>query len=139
MGTLRRCLRPGGSLFLSVPNRMRSGRAAAEPLDSPPHHLTRWSRRSLEMLAGAAGLRMREIALEPVELSVPRDRLRERIRSAVSGIPVVGGFLGTMAPALAWRILLPAPLAPLYRRAGVFERAGMFGMSMAARFTEPPP
>ncbi|MBP2675711.1 MAG: Methyltransferase type 12 [Deltaproteobacteria bacterium] len=139
IGSLRRCLHPGGSLFLSVPNRMRSARAAAEPLDSPPHHLTRWSPRSLERLADACGLRLRDIALEPVELSVPRDRLRERVRSAVSGIPVVGGFLGTMAPALAWRILLPESLAPLYRRLGVFERSGMVGMSVAARFTEPSP
>jgi len=135
VSSLRRCLRPGGSLFLSVPNRARSGRSAFEPLDCPPHHVTRWSPEALQRLARGSGFRTREIALEPVELSVPRDLLRERVRSAVTGIPAAGGLLGKLLPALAWRILLPAPLAALYRRMGLFERAGLVGMSVAARFT----
>ncbi|MBP2673508.1 MAG: methyltransferase family protein [Deltaproteobacteria bacterium] len=137
VGSLRRCLRPGGSLFVSVPNRLRSGRPAFEPLDFPPHHLTRWSPRSLGRLAIVCGLQVRELALEPVDLSVPRDRLRDRIRSAAEAIPAVGGFIGTWLPKLAWRIVYPGPSAKLYRRLGVFERAGMVGMSMVARLSEP--
>ncbi len=65
---------------------------------------------------------------------MPRDLLRERVRSAVTGIPAAGGLLGKMLPALAWRILLPAPLAALYRRMGLFERAGLVGMSDSGPF-----
>lgn len=133
LGLLRRCLRPGGSLYLSVPNRMRSGRASLEPLDCPPHHLTRWSPCSLERFVGGGGFRVAELATEPVDVSVPRDRLRQRILSATRGIPVAGGFLGIWIHRVTWRIVFFAPLLALYRRLGVLERAGYYGMSVAVR------
>lgn len=139
LGLLRRCLRPGGSLFLSVPNRMRSGRASLEPLDCPPHHLTRWSPSSLERFAGCGGLRVAELATEPVDVSIPRDRLRQRILSATGGIPFAGGFLGVWVPRVAWRIAFFAPLLAMYRRLGVLERAGYHGMSVAVRCVEASP
>jgi len=136
--SLRRCLRPGGFLFLSVPNRMRSGRAPLEPLDCPPHHLTRWSPASLAALARQSGLFPSEVATEPVEISIPRDRLRERIRSAVRNVPAVGGILETWLPRAAWRAVFLPPLLSLYRRYGVLERAGFFGLSVAIRCVEIP-
>jgi SAM-dependent methyltransferase len=136
LGSLRRCLRPGGSLYLSVPNRVRSGRASIEPLDCPPHHLTRWSPGSLERFVSGNGLRVVEIATEPVDVSVPRDRLRERILSATDGIPVAGGFLGTWISRVAWRVAFFSPLLVLYRRLGVLERAGYYGMSVSVRCEE---
>lgn len=45
------CLRPGGRLFLSMPNRNRHAPARLEPLDCPPHHASRWQLRQVEMLA----------------------------------------------------------------------------------------
>lgn len=136
LGLLRRCLRPGGSLYLSVPNRMRSGRAQLEPLDCPPHHLTRWSPASLAAIVCRSGLLPAEVVTEPVELSIPRDRLRERIRGAVGKVPVVGGLLETWLPRAAWRVVFSPPLLALYRRYGVLERAGFFGLSVAARCVE---
>jgi SAM-dependent methyltransferase len=133
---LRRCLRPGGSIFLSVPNRFRSSRSSLEPLDCPPHHLTRWSPASLERFVGWNGLRVVEFATEPVDVSVPRDRLRERILSATSGIPAAGEFLGTWISRVAWRIAFFSPLLVLYRRLGVLERSGYYGMSIAVRCEE---
>lgn len=136
--SLRRCLRPGGSLYLSVPNRMRSGRAPFEPLDCPPHHLTRWSPVSLAAIARRSGLLPTEVATEPVELSIPRDRLRERIRDGVGKVPAVGGILGIWLPRAAWRVVFFSPLLSLYRRYGVLERAGFFGLSVAVRCVETP-
>ncbi len=138
LGSLRRCLRPGGSLYLSVPNRMRSGRAPLEPLDCPPHHMTRWSPASLAAIARRSGLLPAEVATEPVELSIPRDRLRERIRDAAGKVPAVGGLLGTWLPRAAWRAVFFPPLLSLYRRYGVLERAGFFGLSVAVRCVETP-
>jgi SAM-dependent methyltransferase len=139
LGLLRRCLRPGGSLFLSVPNRMRSGRASLEPLDCPPHHLTRWSPESLEALARRLNLAVVETATQPVDPSVPRDRLQRRVRDPAEKIPLVGGFLGTWLPPLAWRVLLSGPLVALYRRLGVLERMGFYGLSTVMRCKEPSP
>jgi SAM-dependent methyltransferase len=79
-----RCLRPGGRLLLSVPNRERSWREEGEPLDRPPHHVTRWGPAQLEELARRVGLSVEGVHLEPPDLSVARAlRLRtieERLR-----------------------------------------------------------
>lgn len=136
--SLRQCLRPGGSLYLSVPNRMRSGRAPLEPLDCPPHHLTRWSPESLSAVAGRSGLLPTEVATEPVEISIPRDQLRECVRNTVEKVPAVGGFLATWIPRATWRVVFFPPLLSLYRRYGVLERAGFFGLSVAVHCVEAP-
>ena len=136
--SLRRCLRPGGSLYVSVPNRMRSGRAPLEPLDCPPHHLTRWSPAALAALFRMSGFLPTEVATEPVELSIPRDRLRKRIQDIVGKVPAVGGLLETWLPRAAWRMVFFPPLLSLYRRYGVLERAGFFGLSVVVRCVEAP-
>lgn len=60
-----RCLRPGGRLLLSVPNRERTWREEGEPMDRPPHHVTRWGPEQLMRLAERTGLAMHEIRFEP--------------------------------------------------------------------------
>lgn len=59
---------PGGAVIISVPNSEGSLRWY-EPCKSnlPPHHLTRWSDKSLTALARAAGLETEEMALEPLQ------------------------------------------------------------------------
>ena len=49
--SLASCVRPGGAVFLSVPNRDRSARRPLEPLDCPPHHLHRWGPEQLRRSA----------------------------------------------------------------------------------------
>ena len=136
LGLMRRCLRPGGFVFLSVPNRFRSGRLSFEPLDCPPHHLTRWSPAALEAFVRRAGLAVVETASEPVDVAIPRERLRERVRAAAEKIPGAGRVLGKWLPPLAWRLVLSSPLAALYRRTGILERAGFHGFSVAVRCGE---
>jgi SAM-dependent methyltransferase len=135
---LRKCLCPGGSLFLSVPNRMRSGRALLEPLDCPPHHLTRWSPAALAFFLRQVGLTPIEIASEPVELSVPRDRLRRAIQVTFEKVPVAGGFLGKWLSRVAWRVMFVSPLPFLYHRFGLLERAGFYGHSLVVRCSVTP-
>ena len=61
-------LKPGGRLFLGVPRRDSYLAALRDfPLDLPPHHVTRWSSRALEVLARAAALRVEAIAASPLE------------------------------------------------------------------------
>ena len=58
LGALRTAaavLRPGGTLVVSVPNRLRLG-ADADDTDWPPNHLTRWTEQALRRALTAAGL-----------------------------------------------------------------------------------
>ena len=59
------CLRPGGRLLVSVPNRYRFWRNPNEPLDCPPHHLSRWAKPQLEELAQRCGLKLKRVHYEP--------------------------------------------------------------------------
>lgn len=133
-----RCLSCSDSLCLFAPDRMRPDSAPLEPLDCPPHHLTRWSSASLAAIAGRSGLLPVGVATEPVELSIPRDRLRECIRGAMAWVPVICGLLETWLPKAAWRGVFFPPLSSLYRRYGVLERAGFFGLPVAALCIETP-
>lgn len=61
-------LKPGGLLFIGVPNRdSYLGRLRDFPLDMPPHHVTRWSRKALTALAEAADLQVEAITPSPLE------------------------------------------------------------------------
>jgi 2-polyprenyl-3-methyl-5-hydroxy-6-metoxy-1,4-benzoquinol methylase len=53
-----RCLRPGGRLVVSVPNRERLRLGGLDPLDHPPHHVTRWSMTQLDELIARLDLEL---------------------------------------------------------------------------------
>jgi len=61
----RLALRPGGRLFLSVPDRERTARAAFEVFDCPPHHVSRWSAAQFARLAAAHGWELVRVDHEP--------------------------------------------------------------------------
>lgn len=132
--SLVRCVRPGGGIFLSVPNRDRSAKSSLEPLDCPPHHLSRWGAEQLRRIGGSTGLRLRELAFEPVDISVPAARIRDAVTRGVEKIPVAGKILGDTAGKVAWRVVLAPPLWDLYLNSGILERMGFFGLSVAASY-----
>lgn len=131
------CLRPGGSLFVSMPNRLRSVPKSLDPLDCPPHHLSRWSPAQLRTLADLLGIRLTRISLEPVENSVPRGALREKVMRFSGNYPLGGDSTGVWIHRFLWRLVLPDTLCSLYRHLGVFERMGFFGTSMLGHFVKP--
>lgn len=59
------CVRRGGRVFLSVPNVHRTIREPFEPLDLPPHHVSRWSADQLRRLADTFGLELVAVHREP--------------------------------------------------------------------------
>jgi SAM-dependent methyltransferase len=65
MAAARVALNPGGRLFLSVPDRDRTARAAFEVFDCPPHHLSRWSDAQFSQLADRHGWELVRIDHEP--------------------------------------------------------------------------
>ncbi|MEW6406563.1 MAG: class I SAM-dependent methyltransferase [Chloroflexota bacterium] len=62
-----RCLKPGGLLIIGVPAKDGfAGAAVNHALDMPPHHLTHWSKASLEKVATLFSLDLVNLAYEPV-------------------------------------------------------------------------
>jgi 2-polyprenyl-3-methyl-5-hydroxy-6-metoxy-1,4-benzoquinol methylase len=59
-------LRPGGLLILGLPNQRSYVRHMVNPLDMPPHHMTRWTRRSLIRLQAHFPLKLVRTAYEPL-------------------------------------------------------------------------
>jgi SAM-dependent methyltransferase len=137
LGRILQCLRPGGSLFVSMPNRLRAAREPLEPLDCPPHHLSRWSPVQLRKLGEVAGIKLLEHACEPVDAAVPREFLREKVKRIAGKIPLAGDFFGVWAGRGITRFLFPPFLCAFYRKTGLLERMGYFGLSMAARYVKP--
>ena len=64
VGAATSCLRPGGRLVISVPNR---GRISTDPfpvLDCPPHHVSRWTHDQFATLAAQFGLQLVQVRFE---------------------------------------------------------------------------
>jgi len=73
-----RCVRPGGRIFISVPNRRRYRRADTEPFDCPPHHTARWGPEQFVTLADHYGLELGEIHYEQPDLSMVVEKTFQR-------------------------------------------------------------
>lgn len=59
-------LRPGGKLILAVPNADSYLRLLPQLTDMPPHHITRWSARTMRSLCATFPLRVDRILYEPL-------------------------------------------------------------------------
>jgi 2-polyprenyl-3-methyl-5-hydroxy-6-metoxy-1,4-benzoquinol methylase len=59
-------LRPGGRLLLGLPNADSFIRYAFNPLDMPPHHMSRWPLRTLSLLPKFFPLNLNRVLLEPL-------------------------------------------------------------------------
>ena len=57
---------PGGRLIFCVPHADSFIRREFNPLDMPPHHVSRWTRRAIEGLEGLLGLSLVRIVEEPL-------------------------------------------------------------------------
>jgi len=133
-----RCLRPRGTLYVSVPNRRRICRGALESLDCPPHHLSRWAPRQFAWLAGALGMRLVRLACEPADPAMLRDWLPRRLAARLEKIPWAGAALGWLSTRILDRTVFHRRLLPAYRKTRFFDRLGFRGMSMLAAYVRAP-
>lgn len=115
------CVKPGGRFIVSVPYRDRILRTAGvEPLDCPPHHVSRWDAIQLEKLSELLGLSLEYICFQPPDMHTLRAHLRERLSPLFGpGKPFHIGGLGTTATRAFARLLVSKPLYQLYRRTGL--------------------
>lgn len=111
---VRIALRPGGRLFVSVPNVDRARPEAPQPLDLPPHHVSRWSASHARVIAERFGLELVRVDREP--------RL--------------WGTVVSRAPGLAQKLSAPAGRACM-RAAGATLYRGEAGHSLLFEFRAP--
>jgi 2-polyprenyl-3-methyl-5-hydroxy-6-metoxy-1,4-benzoquinol methylase len=131
----RACLRPGGSLFVSVPTRERTREAGLEPLDCPPHHVSRWAPAQFQTLAQRFDLRLRRVQTQPPTLStVSRLRERELQRRLC---PVLGARAGRSCARVLRKLTLPHRAYERAAQSGRYAHHGIFGHTMLAEFERP--
>nr|WP_249787305.1 class I SAM-dependent methyltransferase [Bradyrhizobium sp. BRP23] len=79
-------LRPGGQVFIAVPNINRTNyqEAHGSLLDMPPNHVSRWTGEAFAKISSRHGLRLVEIEIEPFSFSVflPMDIRYSHLRRA---------------------------------------------------------
>ena len=118
-----KCLKPGGFLLISVPNRDRIWREALEPLDCPPHHLSRWEPRQFAELAERCSLRLHAVHRELASLDHVRNQLRQFMSPEFSmSLPV-----RAVAKAMINAVTVPERLRPF-----LFRALNLWDMSMLA-------
>ena len=82
------CLVSGGLLVVSVPScEGFAGSAVNDALNMPPHHVTRWSRQTLEFIPQILPLKLTGVFYEPIaeyhKLWARRTLIENRIRTAL--------------------------------------------------------
>lgn len=132
------CVKKGGILIVSVPNRERATQDGLwDPLDCPPHHISRWNSAQFAVLARLLG----------VSLRIEKQILNQRdtgtlLRSAVDGflrthMKLLGKNIRTKAGGAAVRILLSQPVYRLYETVGLLRYLGLWGHAMYAIMQKP--
>ncbi|HEX3704865.1 MAG TPA: methyltransferase domain-containing protein [Vicinamibacterales bacterium] len=123
----------GATLWVSVPNVSRVGRVldVIEPLDEPPHHLTKWTHPALEAIGRRNGWILESVLDEPFSW-------RAALYVVVSQWRSYQRLCGSRGPLTRsrWERIVRISLYPfaflwLSRRR---VRAGMRGFSMMARY-----
>lgn len=128
------CVKPGGLLVLSVPNRARRKDSSFGSLDYPPHHFSRWSENQLSMIAAQLHADLVSIAREPLNKSQTIGALRIKELPAVLPFDFPGRkFIIKVLSRLA----LTFPLLFVWKKLRMAQRLSMYGMSMIAIIRKP--
>jgi SAM-dependent methyltransferase len=79
---VRSCLKPGGYVGMSVPNRAR-WQHAREFVDIPPNHLTRWDAPALRTFLENAGFEVVRVQEQPVDIAYATGFISSHIRTGL--------------------------------------------------------
>jgi SAM-dependent methyltransferase len=130
-----------GRLFVSVPDRERLPEAELEPLDCPPHHLSRWSSAQLHALANRFDLRIVRLDRQPPDYGKVLARVMAPVDARLGGRP--RSTTRRVARAAVRHSLFGPRRHRLLARAGVYTRLKLHGHTMLAEMvrdhsTRPP-
>jgi SAM-dependent methyltransferase len=124
-------LRPGGRIFLSVPNDLRMKPSDLEPLDCPPHHLSRWRPEQFRILAHKYGFRLKSIEFEPPLVIDYENEVATSLRR------VLGRRATTLLMKISWRLGLTLRSHGALARRRYFQNHGRYGHAMLAELEVP--
>ena len=128
-------LAPGGRLFLSTPNRERAGMRAVEPLDWPPHHLSRWAREQWGSLAERFELRLVGVTLEEPDFSTAAAAMIARVATPLDRL--LPHRTATVCGKALRRALLTQRRYEARRAVGSWSARGVPGHTMLAELVRP--
>jgi hypothetical protein len=129
-----RCVKPGGLLVLSVPNRARSKDLSFGSLDYPPHHISRWAEDQLSMIAEKLNAELVSIAKEPLNQSQTIGALR--VKELPELLPLKFDGRDFVMKVIS-RLALTFPMSLVWRNLNMSDRLSMYGMSMIAIIRKP--
>jgi SAM-dependent methyltransferase len=135
---IRSCVRAGGLIALSVPNRER-WMSGPDVLDYPPNHFLRWSAGSLRKFLGAQGFEILSVREQPAGIAYTAQMINVALRTGMTR-PAEGEASASfrdvmqMAPEQAEAVLQAKPTTG--RRAmemlGRIKHAACFPLAVAA-------
>lgn len=129
-----RCVKPGGILVLSVPNRARRSDLSFGSLDYPPHHISRWAEDQLSMIAVELNAELVSIAKQPLDKSQTIGALRLKELPELMPFEFVSR---AFVIKVVSRLALTFPLSLIWTSLKMAERLNMYGMSMIAMIRKP--
>jgi SAM-dependent methyltransferase len=134
------CLQPGGLLLISVPNRRRLWRDPQEPLDCPPHHLSRWEAAQFGHLAELCDLRLCGVyydhatVMDCLSPLLAHLRTPSRRRTSAPSQAVADDQPNRTHSRLRCRSerLIETLAAPIWSRPALLNRLGLWRLGMLA-------
>jgi SAM-dependent methyltransferase len=135
---IRACVRPGGAIALSVPNRDR-WLTGPDVLDYPPNHFLRWNAAALRKFLSAQGFEVLSIREQPAGLTHTAQMINVALstglsRAAAGGASASFRDVMQMAPDQAEAVLRAKPTARqrAMELAGRIKYAACFLLAVAA-------
>jgi len=136
--TVRMCVRSGGLIALSVPNRER-WLTGPDVLDYPPNHFLRWNTAALKKFLGTEGFEVLSIREQPAGVTHTAQMIHMALRTGMSQ-PVPGGVSASfrdvmqMTPEQAEAVLRAKPAIPqrVMQMLGRIKYAACFPLAVAA-------
>jgi SAM-dependent methyltransferase len=128
----QRCLTPGGRILISVPNRRRLVRRNDEPLDCPPHHISRWEAPQFEYIARRFSMELVSVTFEEPDFTAIAERWLQRGRRVF--VPIAGERRGEWLARAYRKLTMGQRIYNASARVRRFTRGGQFGHAMLAVF-----
>lgn len=128
------CVKPGGLLVFSVPNRNRRKGTEFGSLDYPPHHASRWGQDQIAVVAEQLNAKLFLVAKQPLDKSQTIGALRLKELPALFPYHFTGrDFLFKVLS----RMAMIYPLGLIWRNSIVNKWLDMYGLSMMAILQKP--
>jgi 2-polyprenyl-3-methyl-5-hydroxy-6-metoxy-1,4-benzoquinol methylase len=124
LGAAAKLLRRDGRLFVTVPNRERLINPPSDPLDFPPHHVTRWQAAQLHDLAARLDLHPTLTMCEPPRRWDAGEPRRRRVRPRLDRL---GPVVGPLADRLNNRLQAPTLWHQMRIKRNSYARRRIYG------------